>query len=350
MQFQIQVDSEIPASRQLSDQIRFAIASRQYPPGHRLPSTRQLAMITGLHRNTISKIYQQLEEDGLVESVAGSGIYVKARGHERGNLLGSPLHRQNPRLGKLVQESLDGFLAEGLTLTTVRELLLAEIDWRARCSARVLVTIPRHDLGAGELMLTELEQALQIPVELVPLEDLEKFLAGTKSATVVTSRYFIGVAEEIAASFHLRVIPIDIYDYAKELSLVKKLPVDSRLGIVSLSHGIIKVAEILIHSLRGDELLVMSAQTHDLERMRVLVRTSQTIVTDKASFAPLKNAIAEARPDLIRVPEIICSENYIGERSIQLLRRELGLGDPSDPTGTSRSTSPRAIEKRDNGR
>jgi len=55
MQFQIQPDSEIPASKQLFDQIRFAIASRQYPPGHRLPSTRQLAMITGLHRNTISK-------------------------------------------------------------------------------------------------------------------------------------------------------------------------------------------------------------------------------------------------------------------------------------------------------
>lgn len=326
MQFQIQADSEIPASKQLLDQIRFAIASRQYSPGHRLPSTRQLAMITGLHRNTISKIYQQLEEDGLVESVAGSGIYVKARGHERGNLLGSPLLQQNPRLGKLIQESLDSFLAEGLTLSKIRELLLAEIDWRSRCSARVVVTIPKHDLGAGELMLTELEQALQIPVELIPLEDLEAVLAETKSATVVTSRYFISVAEAIAAPYHLRVIPIDIYDYAKELATIKKLPADSRLGIVSISPGIIKVAEILIHSLRGDDLLVMSAQTSDTEKLRVLVRTSHTIMSDKASYALIKNTIAEIRQDLIRLPDIICSDNYIGDRSIQLLRRELGLG------------------------
>ncbi|MEB3294114.1 MAG: GntR family transcriptional regulator, partial [Synechococcales bacterium] len=54
MQFSIQADSDIPASTQLYNQILFAIASRQYPPGHRLPSTRQLAMLTGLHRNTIS--------------------------------------------------------------------------------------------------------------------------------------------------------------------------------------------------------------------------------------------------------------------------------------------------------
>jgi GntR family transcriptional regulator len=327
MQFQIQADSEIPASKQLLDQIRFAIASRQYPPGHRLPSTRQLAMITGLHRNTISKIYQQLEEDGLVESVAGSGIYVKARGHERGNLLSSPLLQENPRVGKLIQESLDSFLAEGLTLARARELLLAEIDWRSRCSARVLVTIPKHDLGAGELMLSELEQALQIPVELVPLEDLGAVLENTKSATVVTSRYFIGVAEAIAAPYHLRVIPIDIYDYAKELAMIKKLPIDSRLGIVSLSNGIIKVAEILIHSLRGDDILVMSAQTHDTDKLRVLVRTSHTIISDKASYAPIKNTIVEVRSDLIRLPDIICSDNYIGEKSIRLLRRELGLGE-----------------------
>ncbi|WP_239651541.1 GntR family transcriptional regulator [Neosynechococcus sphagnicola] len=93
IQFHIQLDSEIPASTQLYDQIRLAIASCQYPPGHRLPSTRQLAMQTGLHRNTISKVYRQLEEAGLVEALAGSGIYVRARSHERGGEVSFPITR-----------------------------------------------------------------------------------------------------------------------------------------------------------------------------------------------------------------------------------------------------------------
>ena len=54
VRFHIQQESDIPASTQLYNQICFAIAARHYPPGHRLPSTRQLAMQTGLHRNTIS--------------------------------------------------------------------------------------------------------------------------------------------------------------------------------------------------------------------------------------------------------------------------------------------------------
>ena len=77
MRFHIQSESDISASSQLYNQICFAIASRHYPPGHRLPSTRQLAMQTGLHRNTISKVYRQLETDGVVEAIAGSGIYVR---------------------------------------------------------------------------------------------------------------------------------------------------------------------------------------------------------------------------------------------------------------------------------
>jgi GntR family transcriptional regulator len=77
VKFHIQQESDIPASTQLYNQICFAIAARHYPPGHRLPSTRQLAMQNGLHRNTISKVYRQLEIDGVVEAIAGSGIYVR---------------------------------------------------------------------------------------------------------------------------------------------------------------------------------------------------------------------------------------------------------------------------------
>jgi GntR family transcriptional regulator len=108
VQFHIQPDSEIPASSQLYNQIRFAIASRQFPPGHRLPSTRQLAMQTGLHRNTISKVYRQLEDDGIVDAQAGSGIYVRAQGDEGGSSrTRSPIVDKYPEAHRLVQTSLD---------------------------------------------------------------------------------------------------------------------------------------------------------------------------------------------------------------------------------------------------
>lgn len=327
VQYHIQPDSEIPASKQLFDQIQFAIASRQYPPGHRLPSTRQLAMITGLHRNTISKVYRQLEETGLVESQAGSGIYVKAQGHEGGAQRQSPILTQYPNAYKVVQQSLDELLGQGCSLSEARELFLAEIDWRLRCSARVLVTVEARDLGAGELMVQELEKSLGIPVQLVPIEELSEALDQTNSGTVVTSRYFIRKAEEIAAPKSVRVIPIDIHDYAQEIQLVRSLPKNSCLGVVSISSGILQVVEILIHSLRGDDLLVMTAQVKDAYKLNALVRSAQTIgILDQGSYPVVKAAVLAAREDIIRPPELILCENYIGSKSINLLKRELGLG------------------------
>jgi GntR family transcriptional regulator len=326
VQYHIQPDSEIPASKQLFDQIQFAIASRQYPPGHRLPSTRQLAMQTGLHRNTISKVYRQLEETGLVESQAGSGIYVKAQGHEGGTQRQSPILQQYPEAYKIVQKSLDELLTQGRSLSEAREFFLAEIDWRLRCSARVLVTVESRDMGAGELMVQELEASLGIPVQLVPMEELAQTLERTNSGTVVTSRYFIRQAEEIAAPRSVRVIPVDIYDYVKEIQLIQKLPKNNCLGVVSLSEGILRIVEVIIHSLRGDDLLLMTAQLTDTYKLQALVRSAQTIISDQASYQTVKDAIFAAREDIIRPPELICSENYIGSKSINLLKRELGLG------------------------
>ena len=325
VQFRIQPDSEIPASTQLLNQIRFAIASRQFPPGHRLPSTRALAMQTGLHRNTISKVYRQLEDDGLVESLAGSGIYVRDQPLGR-NPVPVPILEQYPQAEKIVQQSIDDLLKEGCSLNQARELFLAEIDWRLRSNARVLVTVPVEDIGAGKLIVDELEQSLGIPVQLVPMEELSQVLDEAPSGTVVTIRYFIKVAEEIAAPKSVRVIPVDIYDYAQEIQVIKKLPLGNCVGIVSLSSGILRGAEVIVHSLRGDELLVLTAQLGDAYKLNAIVKSAQLIISDQASSPTVEAAVQAAREDLIRPPRLMRCGDYIGEKSITLLKRELGLG------------------------
>lgn len=321
LNFQIQSDSDIPASKQLFAQIQFAIASGQYTPGHRLPSTRQLAMITGLHRNTISKVYQQLEESGLVESVAGSGIYVKV--HERESVLASdsPLVAAS----NLIKDSIDKLLELGCTLNNTKELFLEELNWRLRCCEKTMVIAPQRDISAGEIMQRELEQSLNIPVDLVELENLPSIIEQINFGTLVTSRYFIQEVMEIVPHNSFRVIPIDIYDYGKELEIIKKLPPRACLGIVSLSEGTLSIAESIVNSQRGDDLLVITSTVSDRDRLRAVIRSAHTIVSGPSSYDKVKEAIVAMRDDLIRIPEIIRSDNYIGEKSIALLKRELGL-------------------------
>ena len=232
MRFHIQQESDIPASTQLYNQICFAIAARHYPPGHRLPSTRQLAMQTGLHRNTISKVYRQLENDGVVEAMAGSGIYVRDQQKPREiKPLVGPRGRALPDIDRQVRQSVDELLNGGCTLQQTRDLLTREIDWRLRCGARVLVSTPQEDLGASHLIAEELTPNLEVPVEVVPMEELAAVLTESNNGTVVTSRYFLQPVEEIARRHSVRAVPVDLNDFRHELDLLKDLKAGSCVGL-----------------------------------------------------------------------------------------------------------------------
>lgn len=319
LNFQIQSDSEIPASKQLFDQIQFAIASGQYPPGHRLPSTRQLAMITGLHRNTISKVYQNLEETGLVESIAGSGIYVKNQARTNNKTQDSTTDNYS----LTVQASIDHLLELGFNLAQIREFFLEEIDWRIQCNEQVIITVPQQSLNEGKVMKLELSEALKIPIQLISLEDLEKLLAQKNFGTLITNRYFLKEVIELVPPNSFRVIPVDIYDYSKELEMIKKLPKQACLGIISLSESILQIAASIVNSQRGDDILVLTASPEDSKKLIAVVRTAHTIIVGPSSYNLVQEAITKFKPDLIRIPDLICSNNFINDKSIEILKQQL---------------------------
>ncbi|MFS8900588.1 GntR family transcriptional regulator [Synechococcus sp. H60.4] len=326
MRISIQPESRIPGSVQLFNLLCFGIACGQFPPGYRLPSTRQLAMQTGLHRNTIHKVYHQLEAMGLVETRAGSGIYVSGSARQAVNRsscsLGENLDRSQQALQQ-VRQGIDQLQQQGFSLEQVRDLLLAEIDWRLRCSAQVLVCVPNRDLGTGQLMAQQIQQTLGIRVQLVPLEDLAAVLDQIHSGTVVTLHYFLSAVEAIAQPRGARVLPVEVSDYAREIALIRQLPPHACLGLVSISTALLEVAEVIVHSLRGD-LLVLTAVISDAERVGSLIRRAHTLICDEASYPTLRALVRQARPDLIRTPHLVCTAPHIGEAAMAELRRELG--------------------------
>jgi GntR family transcriptional regulator/MocR family aminotransferase len=65
-----------PLYRQIYDGIRLAIVNRQLEPGMRLPSSRDLADILDVSRNTIINAIDQLIAEGYMETRPGAGTYV----------------------------------------------------------------------------------------------------------------------------------------------------------------------------------------------------------------------------------------------------------------------------------
>jgi len=61
----------ITLTRQLYDQLRATMLSGAWPPGHRLPSSRELARQLGVSRNTVSGVIDQLAMEGYLDVAHG---------------------------------------------------------------------------------------------------------------------------------------------------------------------------------------------------------------------------------------------------------------------------------------
>jgi GntR family transcriptional regulator len=284
-------------------------------------------MQTGLHRNTISKVYRQLENDGVVEAIAGSGIYVRDQQKQKDLRSGTISIRKKgiKDVDLEVRKSIDELLNSGCTLQQTRDLFTREIDWRLRCGARLLVSTPREDIGASLLIAEELSPHLDVPVEVVPMEELESVLESSSQGTVVTSRYFLQPLEELAKRHQVRAVAVDLSDFQKELNILKKLRSGSCVGIVSISPGILRAAEVIVHSMRGNEILLMTANPDVGSRLIALLRASSHVICDSPSLPLVEHTLRQNRSLLIRLPQVHCADKYLSDSTIEELRKEIGL-------------------------
>src|SRR5436190_18705815 len=78
MRLQLSFKSGKPVYLQIVDQIRSAAAAGAILAGESLPSIRPLAEELRVNRNTVAKAYAELENQGVIETIAGKGCFVQA--------------------------------------------------------------------------------------------------------------------------------------------------------------------------------------------------------------------------------------------------------------------------------
>ena len=69
--------SEAPLSRQIYGQIARSIRNGQIPSGSRLPSSRVMARLLGVSRNTVLAAFDDLAADDLLRGEKGAGMRVR---------------------------------------------------------------------------------------------------------------------------------------------------------------------------------------------------------------------------------------------------------------------------------
>jgi GntR family transcriptional regulator len=72
----ISTGSSAPLYKQITDQVRLAVAAGRLAAGDQLPSVRALAEELVINPNTVARAYTDLAREGLIESRPGRGIFI----------------------------------------------------------------------------------------------------------------------------------------------------------------------------------------------------------------------------------------------------------------------------------
>ena len=99
----LQLDSPVPAYRQIVDELRILLVEGRLRTGDVLPSVRQLALDLGVHFNTVGEAYRQLAAEGWLDLRHGRRAIVV----DRSVPAAAPenLHEFRNRLRALVAEA-----------------------------------------------------------------------------------------------------------------------------------------------------------------------------------------------------------------------------------------------------
>jgi 2-aminoadipate transaminase len=73
----LQSESHVPLYIQLRDQLRALVHAGDLRHGDRIPASRELATMLGVHRTTVANAYAELESEGLIQGHVGRGTFIK---------------------------------------------------------------------------------------------------------------------------------------------------------------------------------------------------------------------------------------------------------------------------------
>jgi GntR family transcriptional regulator len=127
-------DSAVAISLQIRGQIELAITCGSLPTGTQLPSVRELAAELGVSPVTISQVYRQLQNSGLVTSQAGKGTFVV---NNPGASANGPQHQ----IDSLIDQLADAAKAAGMDHNQLLQRVSSHLGFYHRQSIQLSTAV-----------------------------------------------------------------------------------------------------------------------------------------------------------------------------------------------------------------
>jgi GntR family transcriptional regulator len=223
MDLRINSKSHVPVHVQLQGQIKHLILTGNFAVGSRLPSIRAMAGFLRINRNTVARVFSDLEREGYVESRRGSGVYV----------LEPPVEADEEKRREVLERVMDLAAARDVAVEDLAYALLARAGTEVREKTPILFVECTH--AELDQFSSELEEQLPVEVERVLIEDLEERLSEVEDPPwrlAVTTFFHIHEVQDLVEPRGLEAVALLAEATLESLQRLMELPSMTPVGVM----------------------------------------------------------------------------------------------------------------------
>lgn len=295
---ELEHESNTSVRDQLVNQLRYLIACGHFNVNDTLPSTRSLGEQVDVSFHTVRKAYQQLEDEGLLQSKVGSGYTVKER---------MPLAKSErmERGAKVVNDTLQQLVGLGLNDAEIESLFQEQATLLDHAGLdRKLITVGPHE-EINRLAAEQLGTALQKTVLPISLSHVERHqdadFAFTPFPYLSTVLETIPRADTLGFGTHLS---------ASILGDVARLRDHETLGLVARYQGTIPpLTEELRNHTAFDGQVVAASIDQGTKHLRGFVNETDLLLATPASRRRLRPVVDDSAHAYMEVRVLVSQDS-----------------------------------------
>ncbi len=300
----------LPLKDQLKRQLLGLIRSGDLGQGQALPSAKDMAALLGVNRNTVAAVYRDLAAEGVLETVVGSGTFVRKAGPAADKtpleqVLEDAIERAQS-LGYGADEIADGFLT-----------LLATAGRGRR--GQVLVVECQHE--TADAIARALVDEFGVDVETVLIQDLEASpdrapprIAGKD--LVVCGVNHVREVWAVAPDCDTEVVGVVLVSEVRLANEIAQLPKGTRVGVTCVNDRAAASLSKTVRIGQGATLTKIWAGADDPAGLKSLLENCDVVFASEFAYDRAR-ALASPSQRVIRV------EVGVTSASLDLVRERL---------------------------
>ena len=123
MDIRIDPDGSIPIYLQIVTAVKHQVANGKLKPGEHLPTVRELAAELRINPNTVSRAYDQLDQDKVISTQQGRGTFVRERPDQE-----HLARMRQEQLKAIMNAAVGKALSMGYTSEQLRKAFATELE------------------------------------------------------------------------------------------------------------------------------------------------------------------------------------------------------------------------------